>query len=65
MLVQFNNRQRKALDEMADKLHTTKGGVFKTALSLLEVAIRELKAGNQIGVVKDEKVLKEIVGIMP
>lgn len=61
--VQFNDRQRKLLDEMADDLGTTKAGVLKTALSLLEVAVREKKVGNQIGVVRDNKVVKEIVGI--
>lgn len=48
---------------MATELGTTKAGVLKTALSLLEVAIRERKDGNMIGVVNGTKVLKEIVGI--
>ena len=61
--VQFNERQQKALDEMADELGTTKAGVLKTALSLLEVAIRERREGNALGVVKGDKVVKEIVGI--
>jgi hypothetical protein len=61
--VQFNERQKRALDEMAEELGTTKAGVLKTALSLLEVAIRERKDGNQIGVIKDNQVVKEIVGI--
>ena len=63
MNVQFSERQRKALAELADELDTTKAGVIKAALSLLEVALREQRAGNRIGVVKDNKVLKEIVGI--
>lgn len=61
--VQFTEKQRKSLDDMADELGTTKAGVLKTALSLLEVAIREKKDGNRIGVVKDNTVVKEIVGI--
>ena len=61
--VQFNERQQKALDEMADELGTTKAGVLKTALSLLEVAIRERRDGNALGVVRGDKVVKEIVGI--
>lgn len=61
--VQFSERQRKALDELADELDTTKAGVLKAALSLLEVALRERKAGNRIGIVKGDRVLKEIVGI--
>ena len=61
--VQFNDRQRKALDELAQDLNTTKAGVLKTALSLLEVAIREKREGNRISVVRDNNVVKEIVGI--
>jgi len=36
---------------------------LKTALALLEVAIRERKEGHSLGVVKGDKVIKEIVGI--
>lgn len=48
---------------MAQELDTTKAGVLKTALSLLEVAMRERKEGNRIGIVRDNTVVKEIVGI--
>ncbi len=61
--VQFSDRQQKALDELAEELGTTKAGVLKSALSLLEVALRERREGNRIGVVRDNKVVKEIVGI--
>ncbi len=61
--VQFNERQNKSLEEMADEMGTTKAGVLKTALALLEVAIRERKDGNSLGVVNGDKVLKEIIGI--
>ncbi len=61
--VQFNDRQTKRLESMADELGTTKAGVLKTALSLLEVALREKKEGNSLGVIKGEKVVKEIIGI--
>jgi hypothetical protein len=61
--VQFTDRQRRLLDDMAEDLGTTKAGVLKTALSLLEVAVREKKEGNRLGVVRDNKVVKEIVGI--
>lgn len=62
--VQFTEKQKQALEELAEELDTTKVGVLKTALSLLRVALREKKNGNQISVVKDEKVVKEIVGIL-
>ena len=62
--VQFSEKQRRALDELAEELDTTKAGVLKTALSLLHVALLEKKNGNNIGVVRDDKVVKEIVGIL-
>lgn len=62
--VQFTAKQKQALDELAEELDTTKVGVLKTALSLLSVALRERKNGNQIGIVKDDKVVKEIVGLL-
>jgi hypothetical protein len=61
--VQFNDRQSKTLEDMAEEMGTTKAGVLKTALALLELAIRERKEGNSLGVVRGEKVVKEIVGI--
>lgn len=64
MNVQFNERQKKSLEAMAAELGTTQAGVLKTALSLLRVALREREEDNQIAVVKNGKVLKEIVGIL-
>ncbi len=64
MNVQFSERQRKAIEDLADDLGTSNAGVLKSALALLEVALRERKAGNKIGVVKGDKVVKEIVGIV-
>ncbi len=61
--VQFTARQSELLEKMAEEMGTTKGGVVKTALVLLQLAIREQKEGNAIGVIKGEKVLKEIVNI--
>jgi hypothetical protein len=60
--VQFNEKQAKALSDMAEALGTTKAGVLKTALSLLELALREKRQGRSLGVIQDDKVLKEIVG---
>jgi hypothetical protein len=61
--VQFNDRQTKTLEDMAEEMGTTRAGVLKTALALLEVAIRERREGNALGVVKGDKVVKEIIGI--
>ena len=62
--IQFNDKQKKSLEEMATELGTTQAGVLKTALSLLKVAIREREQDNDIAVVKDGKIVKEIVGIL-
>jgi len=64
MNVQFSERQKKSLEEMAGELGTSQAGVLKTALSLLKVALREREQQNQIAVVKDGRVVKEIVGIL-
>ena len=64
MNVQFNERQKKSLEEMAAELGTSQAGVLKTALSLFKVALREREQHNQIAVVRDGKVVKEIVGIL-
>ena len=61
--VQFSDRQNKTLEDMAQEMGTTKAGVLKTALALLEVAIRERKEGKALGIVKGDKVVKEIIGI--
>lgn len=61
--IQFNDRQAQSLEQMAEEMGTTKAGVLKTALALLEVAMRERKEGNALGVVKGEKVVKEIIGL--
>jgi len=62
--IQFNDKQKKSLEDMAEELGTSQAGVLKTALSLLKVAIREREQDNNIAVVKDGKVVKEIVGIL-
>jgi hypothetical protein len=61
--VQFNDRQAKALEDMAEEMGTTKAGVLKTALTLLQVTIRETRDGNALGIINGDKVVKEIVGI--
>lgn len=61
--IQFNERQSKVLEEMAAELGTTKAGVLKSALALLELALRERREGNALGVVRGDRVVKEIIGI--
>jgi predicted transcriptional regulator len=62
--VQFTDKQNKSLEQMAEELGTSKAGVLKAALSLLKVALREREQQNQIAVVKNGQVVKEIVGIL-
>jgi len=62
--VRFNDKQQKSLEEVAKTLGTTQAGVLRMALSLLKVAVREREQGNDIAVVRDGKVVKEIVGIL-
>jgi predicted transcriptional regulator len=64
MNIQFTDRQKKSLEEMAQELGTTQAGVLKTALSLLKVAIREREQQNELAVVKNGKIVKEIVGLL-
>lgn len=58
----FTDRQHAALERMAKELETTKAGVLKTALALLELALREKRQGNQLAVTRDNVILKEITG---
>jgi predicted transcriptional regulator len=52
------------LDKMAQKTHSSKSEVLRKSIALMEVAIQEKDKGNHLGVVgKDQKVLKEIVGL--
>lgn len=61
--IQFNKEQGKALENLAEKLDTTEIKTVALALALLEIAIKERKEGNDIGVIKEDVVIKEIVGI--
>ena len=60
----FGSQKATLLDNMAIELGTTKAGTCKLALSLLTVAIQEIKNGNKICVIKGDQILKEIVGII-
>lgn len=63
MNVRFSRRQEAALKAMAEALETTQAGVLRIALALLEVSVKEYKAGNQISVTRDGKVVKQIIGL--
>ena len=62
--VRFTNKQEQLLDAMTVEIGTTTADVLKKAMSLLTVVLRENKNGNRIVVVKQGKIIKEIVGIV-
>lgn len=64
MNIRLTEKQKRSLEEMEDKLGTTKADVIRRSLSLLAVAIRELEQQNSIAVAKNGKVVKEIIGIL-
>ena len=64
MNIQFTEKQKKSLEEMAQELGTSQAGVLKRALSLLKVAINEREHHNHLAITKDGQVVKEIVGIL-
>jgi len=52
------------LDDMAEKTHASKSEVLRKSITLMEVAVQEKSKGNHLGVVgKDQKIIKEIIGI--
>jgi hypothetical protein len=63
MNVQFNEKQTKALKEMAADLGVTEAEVIRRGLALMQIATREVKSGSKLVVLKDKNAIKEIVGI--
>jgi predicted transcriptional regulator len=52
-----------ALEFVAKDTSSTKSDVLRKSITLLEMAVREKKMGNHLGVFnKDQKIVKEIVG---
>lgn len=63
MQVTFNRRQRKSLREMAEDLKTTEAEVILRALGLFYIGVEETKGGNELGVIKGNKIIKYVTGI--
>lgn len=61
--IELSEKQQVALKKLADEMDTTKAGVLRRALALLEIALREQKNGNRVGIVRDHQEIKEIIGI--
>ncbi|KTC78733.1 hypothetical protein [Legionella cincinnatiensis] len=52
-----------ALDEIVKETHSTKSEVLRKSIALLEMAVREKKEGNHLGVFDGKnKIVKEIIG---
>ena len=60
MNVQFTEPTAEALEQAAEKLGTSKAGVLRFGVSLVEYLIREQEAGNALGVIRGERVVKEL-----
>lgn len=60
---EFNGNQTKQIKILAYKLNTTIEHIICLAMSLLYVVDKELKNGNQIVIIKNNKVVKKIIGI--
>ena len=63
MNIYFNKQQKISLEEMSSKIGVNRANIIKKAMSLLKIALNELKQGNQIAIVKDGKIIKEIEGL--
>jgi hypothetical protein len=54
--------QVEAIDRLAKSLGINKTSVLMNGLALIRVAINEKEQGNSLAVIRDGKVIKEIVG---
>ncbi len=51
------------LELVAQETHSSKSDVLRKSIALLEMAVREKKLGNHLGVFNDkQKIVKEIIG---
>ncbi|MGE3920560.1 MAG: DNA-binding protein [Gammaproteobacteria bacterium] len=51
------------LEQMSEVSHTSKSEILRKSIALMEVALDEKQKGHQLGVIQDQKVIKEIIGI--
>jgi hypothetical protein len=63
MNVEFTPETAQRLEGLAERLGTTKVGALRFGLALLGVAVREAEQGNDIGVIRGDRVLREISGV--
>lgn len=65
MNVMFNDRQTALLGRMADEMGTTRAGVLKTALAILDIVIRERRDGNEPAIIRGDAIVRRIEGLWP
>lgn len=62
-LVQFGDDQGAALERLAQELGQTQSGIIRSGLALLQIAVREARKGNGIGIVSAGRVITEMSGV--
>lgn len=63
MNVEFTESTDAALERLADVLGTSKAGVLRFGIALMQIAVNEQAKGRCIGVVEGERLVREIVGV--
>lgn len=59
---EFGQDQVEAIDSLAERLNVRKSDVLRLGLTLLRHAVSEAAAGNALGVIRGERVVKELSG---
>lgn len=63
MNVEFSEATDALLKRLADQLGTSKAGVLRFGIALMNIATQEQAKGNRLGVVHEDRVVREIVGV--
>ncbi len=63
MNVEFTPATDAALERLAETLGTSKAGILRFGIALMQIAVREQASGNSIGVVNGQQVVREVVGV--
>ncbi len=60
----FSSKQTRSIKKMALELNITKGETIAKSLALLEVVLKEIKKGGTLNVIRKNKEVREIIGIL-
>jgi len=63
LCIKFNKKHSKVIKELAEELEITNIRVIASAMALFEAVVKEHKKGNNVGIIKDDEIVQEIVGI--